>query len=1256
MVQALATASTQSRTATMRPSSALGLAICVLLAAVLAACSNGATGTPQNNAGNILDSFGFDIGGFGEVTGAEVTDGISTGLDQSSTGTGSCEFSPTPETGTPGAPCQSGTECDSGFCVESAAGKICTRTCVDCCPKGFSCAQSGSSDATFICLPQLVGLCRPCQKDAECGANGDGALCVDYGEVGHFCGGSCAKDSDCPGGYSCVQAKGEKGSANQCVRTDKVCACSAKSIADGANTACTVSSEDGICSGHRACTAQGLSACDAPVPASETCDGVDNNCNGQTDEGAALGCQTFYPDADADGDGQKGGVPQCLCAASSGYSKNTLDCNDLNAAVHPGASEQCNGADDNCDGQTDEGFADTDGDGLADCVDPDDDNDGSPDAKDCAPLDPTVSPLAAEICNGKDDNCNGQVDEQGAKGCSSYWLDADSDGYGASASPANCLCAPMGLYTSQTPTDCDDTKPSVNPGVTEICNDKDDNCDGVVDEGCDADGDGYCAAGKVIVGSPAVCVKGVKDCNDLDPAITPGAAEICGNGLDDNCDGQTDVGIDATGCAVFFKDGDKDGYGAGDSMCLCGPMALYSAPNNKDCDDTDPAVHPGADEVCNNGKDDNCNGMQDEEDSVGCVSYYQDLDGDKYGDGLPMCLCKADVKYSTVLNGDCDPSNAAINPGVSESCNGIDDDCDGLTDEQDATGCTKLYVDGDKDGYGDPTKVQCLCQPTGAYQVIAGTDCNDADPAVHPNAQEVCNSIDDNCNGKIDEESAKGCSTWFVDGDGDGYGDPGQAACLCAAAGPYAVVKGGDCNDLNPSIHPGAQEVCDNVDNNCNAVIDEENATGCGSYLRDNDKDGYGQTGNVKCLCAPTAPYTATQGNDCDDADAAVNPMAVEVCNGGIDDNCDGIADPPNALNCTPFYKDGDADGFGAQGSPASCLCGPSAPFIAAIAGDCDDTNAQVNPKAIETCNGKDDDCNGTIDDLGAKGCSIFYLDADADGYGLSNSSQCACAASAGYTATKGGDCNDANAAVNPAAKEICNGIDDNCNGQVDTDAVGAGTFYLDNDGDGYGTGAGKQSCSAVNPYTATVAGDCNDNAFGVHPGAVEIQCNGIDEDCNGSDLCACQAVNEAFDSGSNGWSLVADWVVAGWCKYDGVGGLGWGTGGSSYCASSTSTSAATKNLAIPAGATKLTFWYRYSPDPSEYGGYDEFIVSFGGNVLVDLTAGTKGSTNWTQFTYPMPAGWAGTTKQFSASMNCKDGALNAGWGAAVDDIQMGCN
>ncbi|MBK7887492.1 MAG: putative metal-binding motif-containing protein [Bacteroidetes bacterium] len=160
--------------------------------------------------------------------------------------------------------------------------------------------------------------------------------------------------------------------------------------------------------------------------------------------------------------------------------------------------------------------------------------------------------------------------------------------------------------------------------------------------------------------------------------------------------------------------------------------------------------------------------------------------------------------------------------------------------------------------------------------------------------------------------------------------------------------------------------------------------------------------------------------------------------------------------------------------------------------GDCDDNAAAVNPAATEVCNSIDDDCDGSIDE----GVLLtFYADADGDSYGNAAVSVQACVAPLGYVADAA-DCDDNAATVNPAATEVCNNIDDNCNGLTDDGLVFL-NYYVDGDNDGYGAGAATSSCAPI-AGSVLVDGDCDDNAAAVNPAATEV-CNSIDDDCDGS-------------------------------------------------------------------------------------------------------------------------------------------------------------
>ncbi len=805
----------------------------------------------------------------------------------------------------------------------------------------------------------------------------------------------------------------------------------------------------------------------------EICNGIDDNCDGNIDEGVQL---TFYADEDGDGYGDPA-VFENACSPSPGYVADNTDCDDTDPAINPGAVEVCNGIDDNCDGNIDEGlqltfYADADGDGYGDPNVFENACSPSPgfvaDNTDCDDTDPAINPGAVEICNGIDDNCDGNIDE-GLQ--LTFYADADGDSYGDPTVFENA-CSPSPGFVADN-TDCDDTNPAINPGAVEICNGIDDNCDGNIDEGvqltfyADADGDGY--------GDPAVfenaCspspgyVADNTDCDDTDPAINPVATEVC-NGIDDNCDGNIDEGVQLT----FYADADGDSYGDPDVFeNACSPSPGFVA-DNTDCDDTDPDVNPGAVEVCN-GIDDNCDGNIDEGVQL---TFYADEDGDGYGDPAVFeNTCSPSPGY-VADNTDCDDTNPAVYPGAVEICNGTDDNCDGNIDE--GLQLT-FYADADGDGYGDPNVFENACSPSPGY-VADNTDCDDTDPAIKPGAVEICNGVDDNCDGNIDEGVQL---TFYADADGDGYGDPTVFENACSPSPGY-VADNTDCDDTNPAVNPGAVEICNGIDDNCDGNIDEGVQL---TFYADADGDGYGDPNVFENACSPSPGFVA-DNTDCDDTDPAINPGAVEICN-GVDDNCDGNID--EGLQLT-FYADADGDGYG-DPNVFENACSPSPGFVADNT-DCDDTNPAINPSATEICNGIDDNCDGNIDE----GVQLtFYADADGDGYGDPTVFENACSPSPGYVADNT-DCDDADPTINPGAVEICNGTDDNCDGNID-EGVQL-TFYADEDGDGYGDPAVFENACSPSPGYVADNTDCDDTDPAINPGATEV-CNGIDDNCDGN-------------------------------------------------------------------------------------------------------------------------------------------------------------
>lgn len=571
---------------------------------------------------------------------------------------------------------------------------------------------------------------------------------------------------------------------------------------------------------------------------------------------------------------------------------------------------------------------------------------------------------------------------------------------------------------------------------------------------------------------------------------------------DNDCDGETDEESNLPDCEKLF----------GDILCKAPVKCENGLPVCK--------VEPPSSEVCDS-IDNDCDGVTDPPGTPNCKNYYQDKDKDGWGFGIPQCLCKPTLEYSTEFPGDCNDDDPFVKPGGIEICDQKDNDCDGETDEPGTTGCQHFYIDADGDGYGSDQGSKCLCNPSGIYQADKPGDCADNDPSVNPGAKEVCNSKDDNCDNLIDPEGTEGCKIYYFDNDGDGYGLQEKQKCLCSPQGKYSATVSGDCNDDNPNLIIGGVEQCDGIDNDCDGFIDEEGAQGCKIYYLDKDGDGFGGFSDSKCLCNPLSPYTSLFSSDCNDSDPMIFPGKVEVCN-GKDDNCNGLTDEEGANGCIVLYFDGDGDGYGVE-TLSKCLCMPGPIYSASKSGDCDDKDGSVFPSAPEKCDGKDNNCNGAIDEVeNILGCVTYYLDKDGDGWGAMNNTKCLCKPSPGYV-DDGGDCDDDDPKVHPQAYEPCDNIDNDCDGETDEDegTTWCNKYYWDEDGDGVGDQMKyKCLCKPSGKYTAKEAGDCDDTDANIRPG-LEEKCDFLDNNCNG------QAdetfVKESFKDPENGLEVIQD-------------------------------------------------------------------------------------------------------------------------------------
>ncbi len=709
-----------------------------------------------------------------------------------------------------------------------------------------------------------------------------------------------------------------------------------------------------------------------------------------------------YQDADHDGFGDAA-TGAASCSPALGMVANGDDCDDNNAQINPSADEDCSDTvDRNCDGSV--ASEDGDGDGVVACDDCNDDDEG-------------VFPGADESCDGVDENCDGLIDNDPTDG-ESYAMDTDGDGHGSDRFTVVACDQPESWVPIADADDCNDLDAVVFPGAPEECDGLDNDCDGTIDDGVkgksvfweDADEDGYGDASSELSACvrPAGYVTNFGDCSDSDKFVNPAANETCTDTVDKNCDG-----------AVGKDDNDADGTIACD-----------------DCDDTRADVEPGAPELCD-GVDNNCDGLIDES----APTWYADLDGDGHGGmRLTQVACVAPAGFVASLD-DCDDFDGASYPGASEVCDGV------------ANGCGVSVPSNEADADGDGFSA-------------CGGDCDDTLASRSPLGVELCNGADDDCDANVDEVGAADAQTWFVDVDNDGFGATSTTKSACSAPSGYAG-NDRDCNDGSNQAYPGKAEACDSLDNDCDGEVDEAGATGSTTFYADADGDTYGGVITIKACSAP-AGFIA-RGGDCNDGDATRKPGANELCN-GLDDDCNGAV--PATEN------DVDNDGYRA------CA-------------ECDDANAQIRPGNVEVCNTKDDNCNGTADENAAD-ATLWYRDVDVDKFGVYTTSTLACSAPAGYTQL-GGDCNDASNKTYPAAAQVCDGVDHDCDGHIDFDEDGdgfaaawcGGTDCNDNDA------TKNTTCSYATCRDAYAAGARTNGMYAINPdgaGAFSAYCNQTDQ------------------------------------------------------------------------------------------------------------------------------------------------------------------
>jgi hypothetical protein len=651
-------------------------------------------------------------------------------------------------------------------------------------------------------------------------------------------------------------------------------------------------------------------------------------------------------------------IPGC-CEVGTDGAQPLGDCDPGRADVGPWLTEdpctQCgDGVDQDCDG--------------VDVACEDDDDDGYPLCVDCDDLDADVYPGHPELCDGLDNNCNGKTDE-------AFLGLGESCGLGACAGGA-MVCHGDGV-TSICSTD-DQASP-----VDDCATAQDDNCNGVVNEGCDndLDGDGATVDGDDLV-EPG------EDCDDKDAGVfpsvdgAPGAFEPCCLNpqslplnhvsllakCDRNCDGLLEF------CAADDKDG--DGYGSMGGI---------------DCDDTDPSVNPEAAEKCGDGIDQDCFGGDQP-----CTGLT-DVDGDGW-----------------TGEADCDDTDPEVHPWAPESCNGKDDDCDGYVDDgnPDTDGGIEC---GSNVGTCKIGEKVCVGQSGDGYSPGEVVCYGDIEPI-----SELCDLLDNDCDGSTDEDFIWDGLNTTAHCDGTGLCGDGRVECLdesqaiCSSMVLYGTPAGPN------------EELCDNADNDCDGAFDE----GITDYEQSNCKK------HGVCLEASSLVGVSCKANEelplsekwnCDYGSVPLYEDGYEQTCDGSDNDCDGLVDED-------FEIGGPCDGDDAD----ECLNGfwICAPEMASQR-LCNEENAEAQP---DTCDGADNDCDGLTDEDFKD--PLWGQWPNQEGPALGETcgvGQCAggvgeCKpASVDSLEPDGGQCSTMPGGSGSAeSDEQCDGMDNDCDGEVD--------------------------------------------------------------------------------------------------------------------------------------------------------------------------------------------------------------------------------